>query len=81
MPEPSGIGSEDLEPKIVAFVMGYFAQHPRAMDTASGIAEWWLPQNSIPDLHTMEKVLESLADAGKLERVVSDKVHYRLKSS
>ena len=84
LPEPPGRGSyEQQEAKIAEFVMTYFAQRPRAMDTVAGIMEWWMPADRIQlDLQTMKKVLDSLTEQGTLERVgAGEYAHYRLKSS
>jgi hypothetical protein len=55
--------------------------HPQAMDTVSGIAEWWVPADGAPiDLKEMRRVLEELTGRGVLEQVgAGEHTHYRLK--
>jgi hypothetical protein len=81
-PPPESHGSKSLEEAITELVTAYFVQHPRAMDTAAGIVEWWMPANKIrADPQTMEKVLDRLTEQGLLERIGSGEyAHYRLKS-
>jgi hypothetical protein len=81
-PPPESHSSEELEAKIADFVAAYFAQHPRAMDTAEGIVEWWMPPDRIrADPQTMKRVLDRLVEQGMIERVgTGEYAHYRLKS-
>ena len=67
--------------KITELVTAYFAQHPRAMDTAAGIVEWWIPVDKMrTDPETMKRVLERLTEQGILERIgTGEYAHYRLK--
>jgi hypothetical protein len=81
-PPPESHSSEELEATITEFVTAYFAQHPRAMDTAAGIVEWWMPADKVrADPETMKRVLDRLTEQGTLERVgTGEYAHYRLKS-
>jgi hypothetical protein len=48
----------------------YLAEHPEAMDTAEGIAEWWFMRQRLDvDLDTLAKTLRRLTDEGVLERI------------
>ncbi len=53
-------------------ILSYLRAHPRAEDTASGIAEWWVHEDSA----TVEKALRLLTAEGVVE--MKGKV-YRLK--
>jgi hypothetical protein len=62
-------------------VLAYFAEHPRAMDTAAGIAEWWMPEKILPNHEVMSRVLERLTQQGVLEHIgAGESVRYRLKT-
>jgi hypothetical protein len=73
---------EEHKIKITQLVRAYFAQHPRAMDTAAGIMEWWIPVDKIrtnPD--TVKQVLDEMTEQGFLEQIGSgDYAHYRMRS-
>lgn len=77
-PEPS----DAQEAEITEFVMNYFARNPRAMDTAAGVLEWWMPEGRIRvDVKTMKRALDRLTDHGLLDRIgAGEYAHYRLKS-
>jgi hypothetical protein len=63
-------------------VRHYLAEHPQAMDTTGGIAEWWLMRQRIRvDLEALARALRRLTDQGVLEQVGSgDDALYRLKT-
>jgi len=77
-PEPSAA----QQAEITEFVMSYFARHPRAMDTAAGVLEWWMPKDRVRiDVATMKRILDRLTEHGLLERIGSGEyAHYRLKN-
>jgi hypothetical protein len=52
---------EDVERVILA----YFERHPKAMDTAQGIAEWWLMPIAV---HMVQQGLECLESRGLVQR-------------
>lgn len=65
-------GTQRQEAELARAVMGYLGEHPRAMDTVQGIAEWWvMRQEAQVDVDTLARVLRQLADEGLLERVDS----------
>jgi Fe2+ or Zn2+ uptake regulation protein len=72
-----------VETEITEILVEYFAQHPRAMDTAGGILEWWIPAEKIrADIETVRRILDRLSEQGVLERMGSGEyAHYRLKSA
>ncbi|HMD96324.1 MAG TPA: hypothetical protein VKM93_03200 [Terriglobia bacterium] len=61
-------------------VSAYLAQHPQAMDSLEGIAEWWLPRSSgHVDLNALARTLDVMVEHGILEKVGTGRVSYRLK--
>jgi Fe2+ or Zn2+ uptake regulation protein len=73
----------EIRPELEAAVRHYLAEHPEAMDTAEGIAEWWLMQERIRvDVEALIRTLQRLTDQGVLEKIgIGDGARYRLKSS
>jgi len=58
----------------------YLEEHPEAMDTAEGIAEWWMKGRESRDVETVRRALGQLTTKGLLEVVASGKyAHYRLR--
>ena len=64
-------------------VVRYLAEHPAAMDTLDGIAQWWLMRQVVrTDLERLQRVLTRLADTGVLEAVgQGESVRYRLRGA
>ena len=75
------MGRELFESPIASKVVEYLRQHPQAMDTATGIAEWWIPEvGKQVDKLEMERALDELVQKGLVERVGAGvRAHYRLK--
>jgi hypothetical protein len=49
-------------------VLDYLAEHPQAMDTVEGIAEWWVMREQVRvDVRLLERVLHRLTEQGVLE--------------
>ena len=69
------------EPELELAVRHYLAEHPEAMDTTEGIAEWWIMRERIRfDLAALTRILHRLTEEGILERIGSgDEARYRLK--
>jgi hypothetical protein len=61
--------------------MTYLAEHPEAMDTIEGIAEWWLMRQRIRvSLDALSRVLGRLTHDGLLEKIgEGENACYRLK--
>jgi predicted transcriptional regulator len=69
--------AEELEEE----VLQYLREHPHAMDTLRGIAEWWLARRRARvELATLAGVLSRLVDRGVLEEIGSGEyARYRLR--
>ena len=58
------------EEALRAVILTYLAEHPGAMDTIDGIAEWWVTRQQIRvDVERLELVLNQLVRAHVLEAV------------
>ena len=70
------------EREVEEAILGYLDEHPHAMDSIEGIAEWWVSRARIRrDVTLVLKVLDQLTASGVLESVGSgDQKRYRLRS-
>jgi hypothetical protein len=61
-------------------VLSYLADHPDAMDTLEGIAEWWIERERIRlDVLAVSRALGRLMDRGVIEKVgAGERALYRL---
>lgn len=51
-------------------ILGYLKEHPNAMDTLTGIVDWWLPRHRVHMLtERVAEALETLEARGQIERV------------
>lgn len=58
------------EDPLEAEVLAYLAEHPDAMDTLNGIAEWWLERQRIRvDVDALSRVIRRLVERGALQEV------------
>jgi hypothetical protein len=75
--------SQLLEEEIAALIMGYFEEHPQAMDTLEGIAEWWLMRERVRvEVETLSRVVRQLTERDLVEvSGVGQYMRYRLKTS
>lgn len=73
--------SEEESP-VAAAILDYLAEHPQAMDTLEGIAEWWLARQRVRiEVRAVASALQQLTEQGLLEEVGSGESRcYRLKS-
>jgi hypothetical protein len=62
-------------------VLGYLQEHPHAMDTLDGIADWWLPRHWVRvEVDRVAEALRILEERGLVERIGSeDRPLFRLK--
>ncbi len=63
--------SIDIEiTKIAREIQGYLENHPQSVDTADGVANWWLlRQRYETAVEKVKKALDYLVDMGFLEKV------------
>jgi hypothetical protein len=58
------------EEELAEAILAYLAEHPRAMDTLKGIAEWWLLRRQVSvEVLRVDRALRNLTDCGLLEKV------------
>jgi Fe2+ or Zn2+ uptake regulation protein len=56
--------------ELAAAVMQYLEEHPQAMDTFEGIAEWWVARQQVRfSLDALARVLQELAAQGLIEEM------------
>ena len=62
-------------------LLEYLREHPRAMDTLKGIAEWWLPRHRVRvEVERVAEALRTLEARGLIERIgPEDSPLYRLR--
>jgi len=54
--------------EVVNAILRYLHAHPEAVDSAEGIAKWWLPAEWCVDVHTVEAALTRLLEQGLVRR-------------
>ena len=60
------------ESKVAKAILSYFAEHPQAMDTLDGIAEWWLIRQQIRvEIEAVAGAIRHLIEQGLLEEIQS----------
>ncbi len=61
---------QQREAAVAEAILAYLDEHPQAMDTLEGIAEWWLLRQRVrEEVGRGARVLRRLADDGLLEEV------------
>jgi hypothetical protein len=72
---PDVAGDEDA--RLRALVLGYLDEHPTAMDTLDGIAEWWIRRQQIEiEVRRVSSVLQALVQQGVLEEAQQSGVRF-----
>jgi Fe2+ or Zn2+ uptake regulation protein len=68
--------------EVAQSILAYLAEHPQAMDTAEGIAQWWIMRQQIRvTATTVARVLRRLAERGLVEEFGDgEQRRYRLKT-
>lgn len=60
--------------EVVDAILRYLQAHPNAVDSAEGIAKWWLPAGWCVDVHTVEAALTRMQRQGLVRcRVNADR--------
>jgi hypothetical protein len=75
------VSDSDADAPIAEAVLAYLAEHPNAMDTAGGIAEWWVMRQRVRgDVEAVSRVLHTLVTRGALEAIGDgEQRRYRVK--
>jgi Fe2+ or Zn2+ uptake regulation protein len=63
--------TRNLHSEIQAVLLGYLEDHPNALDTATGIQQWWLMRRvSQYSVDCVQSALDQLVEAGFIKTVV-----------
>jgi hypothetical protein len=67
--------------EVAQAILAYLAEHPQAMDSVEGIAEWWLMRQQIRvNVMKLTQVLGELNERGLVEEIgQGEQRRYRLK--
>jgi len=66
--------------ELCADLLEYMRENPDAMDTVTGIAEWWLPRDVRAGIDEVARALQTLEARGLVERVGGeDRPMFRLR--
>ncbi|MGQ0648557.1 MAG: hypothetical protein ACT4P7_13410 [Gemmatimonadaceae bacterium] len=67
----------DADTRLRELVLGYLDDHPTAMDTLDGIAEWWILRQQIEiEVRRVSAVLATLVHEGVLEECEQSGVRF-----
>jgi hypothetical protein len=83
MPPSPQSHQQQHEEELATAILQYLADHPQAMDTLEGIAEWWIARQQIRvEVNTLARVLQRLTEHGLLEASgTGEYIRYSLKST
>ncbi len=67
--------------EVAQAILAYLAEHPQAMDSVEGIADWWLMRQQMRvAATTVTRVLRELTEKGQVEELgEGEQRRYRLK--
>jgi len=70
-----------IETDLADAVMEYVTEHPQAMDTIEGIAEWWIMRRQVRvNVEALQRALNQLTEKGLLESTKSgESIRYHRK--
>jgi hypothetical protein len=67
----------NADSRLRELVLGYLDEHPTAMDTLDGIAEWWIRRQQIEiEVRRVSSVLQALVQQGVLEEAQQGGVRF-----
>jgi len=74
--------NEPDEARLIAAILRYLAEHPRAMDTFDGIAEWWVMREQVrAEVAHLERAIQHLTAQGVIQEVLAGaEVYYCLRA-
>ena len=65
------------EEQVAQAILNYLDEHPSAMDTLPGIAEWWLQREQVRvTIEMLARVLTRLIESGQLEEIGQGTIRY-----
>jgi hypothetical protein len=65
------------EEQVAQAILNYLDEHPSAMDTLPGIAEWWLQREQVRvTIEMLARVLTRLIESGQLEEIGQGTMRY-----
>ncbi len=71
------MGTSEDDEAVAMAILSYLAEHPQAMDSAEGIAQWWTTrQSGRGSASTIARVLDGLVQRGLIEEL-GDCEHHR----
>ena len=67
--------------EVAQSILAYLAEHPQAMDSVEGIAQWWIMRQQIRvNVMKLTQVLRQLVESGLVEEIgEGEQRRYRLR--
>jgi DNA-binding GntR family transcriptional regulator len=63
--------ADDAEQRVMDAIREYLVAHPRATDSADGIAQWWLGDEAAASVQLVRRALERLVADGTVRVIAS----------
>jgi hypothetical protein len=68
--EPNALDDSCSAGHLTRMILAYLTEHPQAMDTIEGIAEWWVRRQEVRSLvGSVTQIVQRLTEAGILEQI------------